>query len=93
MEEHEQSSRVYCYCTLRKKAMRGALSSGGVEYASPRSISVAIQVAPSSARKMFSGFRSARTVQVQYAARWAPLKAIIFLRHDQCSLDRMFRLG
>ena len=76
-----------------EKMVRGALSFGGVTYASPRSISVAIQAAPSSARKMFSGFRSAHTLQATCIARWAHLKAIIFLRHDQCSLDRMFRLG
>lgn len=73
--------------------MRGALSPSGVKYASPRSISVAIQAAPSSATKMFSGFRSARTVQLQCTACWAHLKAITFLRHAQCSLDRMFSLG
>ena len=55
----------------------GALSFGGVEYASPRSISVAIQAAPSCATNTFCGFRSARTVQVQCAARWAHLRAII----------------
>ena len=56
--------------------MCGALSSSGVKYASPKSISVAIQAAPSCATKTFSNFRSARTVQVQCAARWAHLKAI-----------------
>lgn len=74
--------------------MRGALSFAGVEYASPRSISVAIQVAPSSTTNRFSGLRSARTVQVQCTAHmWAHLKAIISLRHAQCSMDHSFSLG